>query len=289
MSLLDDFDPLASPKPTAAPPTAHANQTRMQSMPASQHQQPRTRPSTTHPAQPNQFNGSLDIAANKLQQQRAHRQSPRNQQPAQKPETSDEDESESDDSDASDESDSVDNQSDDDTRHTTTQRTVTKTTSKKAFTEYEADDKCSVTGCIQKRLPATRTCPIHSSKPMKPTGNKAPDQWSVQYTKSNTSLGLNKNVCYWHVVDKGQEFDVELFHSTLGGKRVIKINGQSKVNEKKVNDNGSRYNFGVGRDRRTSLSVEIRPAGLVGHQYELYVNGRPYDEAKKFWLFNEHA
>lgn len=113
--------------------------------------------------------------------------------------------------------------------------------------------------------------------------------WVQQFTKTSTSLGMNKNCCYWRIIDLSQIFEIELFHSTLGGKRVIRINGQSKVNEKKMNDNGSRYNFMVGRDRRTALSIEIRPAGLVGHTYELYVNGRPYDEAKKFWLFNETA
>lgn len=282
---LDDFDPLASPKHTPQQPpqqqpaanTFHTHQLQ-QALPGKRSSQ-RTAPL---------LNGTIDAAASRLTQSNSRRTSPAHKQPP--PESSSESDSDSTEYSTSSSSGS-DTGSDTDNRQAKNGHTTktTTTTTRERFTEYGADDKCSVSGCIQKRLPSTRTCPIHSTQPLKPLGGKRADQWTVQYTKSNTSLGMNKNICYWHIVDRGQEFDIELFHSTLGGKRVVKINGQAKINEKKVTDSGSRYNFMIGKDRRTSISVEIRPAGYIGHSYELFVNGRPYDEAKKFWLFNENA
>lgn len=328
---LDEFDPLASPKPNqpsinnnvyntqqlqqALPNNMDHHNTQLvpQSQPQPHHTPQSTRRSTNRSSGKFiEYSGTLDIAANKLQQSRSNNNSTQNSphrsannsnnnNHSRHISESDESDDQTDEStDNSDNEQSSDTSASDNDNSTTTHTKqykdgtskatrITKSTTAQPFTQYDVNDKCSVHGCIQKRLPQTRTCPIHSTTPLKPVGNKSSDQWSIQYSKSQTSFGMNKNICYWHIIDKSQPYDIELFHSTLGGKRVIKINGQTRINEKKVNDTGSRYNFQLGRDKRTSISIELRVAGLIGHTYELFINGRPYDEAKKFWLYNDNA
>jgi Fas apoptotic inhibitory molecule (FAIM1) len=88
----------------------------------------------------------------------------------------------------------------------------------------------------------------------------------------------------------GDRHIVELAHSTFGGKRTIRVDGIVKISEKKVIDNGSKYHLeaaGSISSRSVMIVVEIKPVGVSGVTYELYVDGRDYDHAKRFWLHQD--
>jgi hypothetical protein len=117
---------------------------------------------------------------------------------------------------------------------------------------------------------------------------KDPKDWAIRLSHTKSGMGLNKNIVHWQFVHQGEKHDVELLHSTFGGKRTIKVDGVTKVSEKKLIDNGSKYHLEAGSSSATHVlvSVELKPVGVSGVTYELYIDGRDYDHAKRHWLYS---
>lgn len=138
---------------------------------------------------------------------------------------------------------------------------------RKARTRADSDDDGEVRG---RRLDGT----------VKNTSN-----WAIKFAQTKSGMGLNKNCVQWAFESNGELHKVELFHSTFGGKRTIKIDGIVKVSEKKLVDNGSKYHADL--PDGSLLAVEIKPVGVSGNDYQLYIDNRDYDHAKRYWLTHD--
>ena len=119
---------------------------------------------------------------------------------------------------------------------------------------------------------------------------KNPRAWRIHLAHVKSGMGLNKNCVQWSFVHRGDMHVIELAHSTFGGKRTIRVDGIVKVTEKKVIDNGSKYHLealGSTKKGNVMVIVEIKPVGVSGVTYELYIDGRDYDHAKRYWLHQD--
>lgn len=114
--------------------------------------------------------------------------------------------------------------------------------------------------------------------------------WRIFLNHTKSRMGFNKNHVTWRFVWKGIPHVVELIHSTLSGKRTIILDGITKISEKKMLDNGSKYHLDAG-SKQTSvlLCVEITPVGVSGVSYECYIDGKDYDRAKQHWLYLDES
>lgn len=123
------------------------------------------------------------------------------------------------------------------------------------------------------------------SKSYNPALPKNPKDWRIDFENTSTSLGMNKNIVVWNFVWKRTPHQVELHHSTFGGKRKVIVDGRVRVQEKKPFADQSRYDLRIGEGPlAVNIGVQIRAAGLTAFTYELYVERHPYDQAQKFWL-----
>jgi len=120
---------------------------------------------------------------------------------------------------------------------------------------------------------------------------KKAKEWAIHLSRTKTSLGFNKYLIGWKFVHKGETHLVELYHSTFGGKRTVKVDGIVKISEKKFIDNGAKYRFECGSTKATTVrcAVEIEVAGVSGWSYECLIDGRDFAQAKKHWLQLDEA
>ena len=120
---------------------------------------------------------------------------------------------------------------------------------------------------------------------------KQPRLWRIRLQHTKSGMGLNKNLVTWTFVHKGERHIVELAHSTFGGKRTIRVDGIVKISEKKVMGGDSKYHLEATSVKHSSrsvmIAVELRPVGVSGVTYELYVDARDYDAAKRYWLYHD--
>lgn len=123
------------------------------------------------------------------------------------------------------------------------------------------------------------------SKSYNPSAPKNAADWRIDFENTSTSLGMNKNIVVWNFVWKRVAHQVELHHSTFGGKRKVVVDGRVRVQEKKPFADQSRYDLRIGEGPlAVNVGVQIKAAGLTAFTYELYVERYPYDQAQKFWL-----
>lgn len=214
-----------------------------------------------------------------------------------KQESSDEEESSNDSSDDDDDSSDEEEQkkvkktkttklgADGKTKTVTTTTKIKKTKADKGY--VPPNGKCCITGCAQPHV-SQGYCQMHLKNPNAPiTRTKHPDMWQIHFSKTSTNMGFNKNAVVWKFWHKGECHEVELFHSTFGGKRTVKVNGVLVLTEKKLVDNGSKYKFEVGSTdlAHAIITVEIKVVG-ISFTYELYIQDRPFEEARAYWLKN---
>jgi len=112
---------------------------------------------------------------------------------------------------------------------------------------------------------------------------KVPGMWHEEKYPVRTKMNFTKFVCIWKFMWKGENHDIVLNHSQISGKRVLTVNGITKVNQKKFFDNGSRYGFRVGSfDLPCVVSIIEDDRELFS--YSIEVNNLPWEAAKQLWL-----
>jgi len=114
---------------------------------------------------------------------------------------------------------------------------------------------------------------------------KDPDDWSVKYSKSKTSMGLDKIIASWKFRKFGRSYEIELSHSLISGKRTIKIDGVVRYSQKKFFDTGSRHPITLGHgNQRVTCNLMIAQETSMGFTYDLEVMGVSFQKAKMLWL-----
>jgi len=103
-------------------------------------------------------------------------------------------------------------------------------------------------------------------------GSNPAEHWAYSKTKTRSKLMMPKVCVYWRFIWAGVRHEVELFHSTVSGKRTIRCDGALVAQEKLFIDTGSRHDFTIGTGTRPCQITVLICASGSEFAYELFVN-----------------
>jgi len=115
-------------------------------------------------------------------------------------------------------------------------------------------------------------------------GSNPAAHWAYSKSKTRTSLMMPKMCVYWRFVWAGVRHEVELFHSTVSGKRTVRADGALVAQEKMFIDTGSRHDFTIGTGTNPCHVTVLICASGGEYAYELFIERVRFYQALQAWL-----
>lgn len=121
-------------------------------------------------------------------------------------------------------------------------------------------------------------------------GSNPAEHWAYSKSKTRTSMMMPKVCVYWRFIWAGVRHEVELFHSTVSGKRTVKCDGALVAQEKLFIDTGSRHDFTVGTGTNPCHVTVLIVSSGSEYAYELFIERVRFYQALQGSLHHlEHA